>query len=337
MLRFSCPVCAREVFFDDGRCGNCGTELVFDREIAAFVPAEGRHLCTNAALIGCRWVVAQPGYWCSACLLTRKHPAASASEAVANWAAAERAKRHVVVELDRLDLRLEPRDEGAGTGLAIDMEWSDDGSVTIGHDDGVITLDAAEADDARRERLRSRLSEPYRTMLGHLRHEIGHYWWPVLADTGSGTGDRLARIREGFGDERADYQASIDRHYTEGPPDRWRDDHVSAYATMHPWEDWAETFAHYLHLRDTLDTAARFGLTVGVPLLGGQPVIATALADDRSVSLDLLVREWGALTTAVNALNRSMDQPDLYPFALTSAIEAKLAIIHDLVLAGPVR
>ncbi|CAN5515094.1 putative zinc-binding metallopeptidase [soil metagenome] len=337
MLRFACPVCAREVFFDDRRCRNCGTELVFDRGTAEFVPAEGRIRCANAEVIGCTWQAHREGWRCTACLITRHHPTTGSAEATANWAAAERAKRHVVVELDRLGLRLEARDEVAGTGLAIDMEWSPDGSVTIGHEDGVITLDAGEADDARRERLRTRLSEPYRTMLGHLRHEIGHYWWPLLADERAGEAGRLAEVRQVFGDERADYQAAIDRHYAQGPPSGWRTEFVSAYATMHPWEDWAETFAHYLHIRDTLDTACRFGLSVGVPLLGvAEPVAAGILADARDVGVAVLFREWGALTVAVNALNRSMDQPDLYPFALTKAVKAKLSLVHDLVVAGPV-
>ena len=337
MLRFACPVCSREVFFDARRCRGCGTALVFDRDTASFHPAEHRIRCANAELIGCTWQARREGWRCSACLITRHHPADGDDAAVADWAAAERAKRHVVVELDRLGLRLEARDEEAGTGLAVDMAWSADGSVTIGHADGVITLDAAEADDARRERLRTRLAEPYRTMLGHLRHEIGHYWWPVLVDQRSGDTGRLAEVRQLFGDERADYQAAIDRHYADGPPVGWRDQFVSAYATMHPWEDWAETFAHYLHIRDTLDTAARFGLAVGVPLLGSaEPVPASVLADDRDVSLAALFREWGALTVAVNALNRSMDQPDLYPFALSKPVKAKLALVHDLVVAGPV-
>jgi len=337
VLRFACPVCAREVFFDDRRCRNCGTELVFDRGSADFVPAEDRNRCAHAEVIRCPWMAHHPGAFCTACQLTRRRPDPTNREAVANWAAAEQAKRHVVVELDRLGLSLQPRNETEGTGLAIDMEWSDDGSVTIGHNDGIITLDAAEADDARRERLRTRLAEPYRTMLGHLRHEIGHYWWPLLVDEAAGEGGRLAEVRKVFGDERADYQAAIDAHYADGPPDGWRSSYVSAYATMHPWEDWAETFAHYLHIRDTLDTATRFGLAVGVPLLGvEEPVTATAIADDRDVGTAVLFREWGALTVAVNALNRSMDQPDLYPFALSKQVKAKLALVHDLVLAGPV-
>lgn len=345
VLRFSCPVCSAEVFFDDRSCASCGSELVFDRGSASFQRREDRYRCDNAALIGCPWLAPGPIDLCEACALTRTRPPADNAAATEHWALAERAKRHVVVELDRLGLRLRPqRSEGDG-GLAIDMHWSDDGSVTIGHARGVITLDAAEADDVRRAEVQSQMAEPYRTMLGHLRHELGHYWWASLTggsedehESPSGTSFQLDRFREAFGDERADYQASIDRHYAEGPPEGWEERYVSSYATMHPWEDWAECFAHYLHLRDSLDTAAAFGLTVTYPNLGGGVMVhATASADDRTVSIEQLLHQWSTLTIAINALNRSMDLPDLYPFVLNDAVRAKLALVHDLVLAGPVR
>lgn len=343
MLRFSCPACHNEVFFDDRSCRACGTELVFDRASRTFLAREGRFRCHNAPVIGCPWEAAGPAEVCEACRLTRTRPPADNAEATRHWALAERAKRHVVVELDRLGLPLRPQVTEGDGGLAIDMEWSDDGSVTIGHADGVITFDAGEADDARRAELQNRLAEPYRTMLGHLRHEIGHYWWAKLTG-GSEDGSpdaadpRLDRFRATFGDERADYQEAIDRHYRDGPPDGWPRDYVSSYATMHPWEDWAESFAHHLHLRDTLDTAANFGLSVAHPTLDGDPVVrATASADDHDVDLGELLHQWGALTVAVNALNRSMDLPDLYPFVLTAGVRAKLAVVHDLVVAGAIR
>ena len=123
--------------------------------------------------------------------------------------------------------------------------------MVTGHADGVITLDLAESDDVHRERRRAELGEPYRTLLGHFRHEIGHYYWPILVERAGA----LERCRALFGDERADYGEALERHYADGPPADWAERHVSAYATMHPWEDWAETFAHYLHIRDTLQTA----------------------------------------------------------------------------------
>lgn len=336
MQRFSCPVCSAELFFDAAVCGSCGTDLVFERDGRRFAPAAARHRCRNRSVIGCPWEAPEADALCAACALTRTRPPDGHAEAIEHWAIAERATRHVVVELDRLGLRLRPQAAAGDGGLAIDMRWSDDGSVTIGHADGVITLDAGEADDVRRTELREELDEPYRTMLGHLRHEIGHYWWPLL--TGADQGSfQLDRCREVFGDERIDYQAAIDRHYAAGPPEGWRDRYVSAYASMHPWEDFAETFAHYLHLRDALDTAAAFGLSVSYPTLeGAAGVHATASAEDRSIAIDQLLHQWGTLAVAVNALNRSMDLPDLYPFVLTDAVRAKLALVADLVAAGPI-
>ena len=339
--RFSCPICSSELFFDDQACKACGTQVVFDRSGARFLPLEGRYRCDNAPLIGCPWSAPGPIARCEACALTRTRPQADNFVATEHWATAERAKRHVVVELDRLGLRLRPQLEPGDGGLAIDMHWSDDGSVSIGHARGVITLDAAEADDVRRAEVQDRLSEPYRTMLGHLRHELGHYWWTALTG-GTEDGDpavpsfQLDRFRAAFGDERVDYQAAVQRHYDDGPPEGWQQEFISSYASMHPWEDWAETFAHYLHLRDSLDTAAAFGLTVSYPTIdGGVMVHATASADDRGIDVDQLLHQWGSLTVAINALNRSMDLPDLYPFVLNDAVKAKLRLVHDLVLAGP--
>ncbi len=105
--------------------------------------------------------------------------------------------------------------------------------------------------------MRVQMHEPYRTLLGHFRHEVGHYYWDrLIAET---------RWQEGyrnlFGDERASYADALDHHYKNGAPDNWQESSVSAYATMHPWEDWAETWAHYLHMMDAVDTALGFGMS----------------------------------------------------------------------------
>jgi len=52
--------------------------------------------------------------------------------------------------------------------------------VLTSHCNGLITLNIAEADDAERERRRVKFHEPYRTLLGHLRHEVAHYYWDRL-------------------------------------------------------------------------------------------------------------------------------------------------------------
>lgn len=189
-----------------------------------------------------------------------------------------------------------------------------------GHHNGVITLDLAEGDDVHRERLRVSMDEPYRTLLGHFRHEIGHYYFYRLIGPAP---DYLARFRELFGDPDADYQAALDRHYEQGPPPHWDDEHVSSYATMHPAEDWAETFAHYLHVRDTLDTAAAFGFAS-----------AGATFDRRALGpsgFDVIVEMWLPLAWALNMVNRSMGRDDLYPFVLPNAVLEKMRFIHQVV------
>jgi hypothetical protein len=191
-------------------------------------------------------------------------------------------------------------------------------------------INIAEADDAERERRRQGMAEPYRTLLGHLRHESGHYYWERLVRQGPW----LEEFRSCFGDERRDYQVCLQAHYTEGPPPDWQQRFVSAYGSAHPWEDWAETWAHYLHIVDTLETAQAFGLRLS-PAAGSDPALA-AIADFdpyRERSFDSLIDTWLPLTYAVNSLNRSMGQPDLYPFVIAPAVVAKLRFIHDLTIA----
>jgi hypothetical protein len=242
----------------------------------------------------CNWSVAEPDALCESCALTRRRPAQDDPD----YAEAETAKRRLLFELGERGLW--PID---GPELSFELV----GGATTGHADGVITLDLAEADDVHRERMREELHEPYRTVLGHFRHEIGHYYWPILTD------GALDRVRARFGDERADYGEALERHYAEGPPEGWAEDHVSAYATMHPWEDWAETFAHFLHIRDVMQTAAAWGLT-----------------DGADAPMAELVDRWLPLSYALNAVNRSLGHGDLYPYVLTAPVIEKLTLIDDL-------
>ncbi len=269
------------------------------------------HRCRNFDLSGCTWLTRLEGGQCEACDLTRTRPADSDLAGLAQFAQAEAAKRHLLVELDARGFRTD--------GLVFDMlsstgGWGDD--VVIGHANGVITIDVAETDDVRRERIRAELGEPYRTMLGHLRHEVGHYVQQRLV-----TGDRLVRFRQLFGDETADYQAAIDRHYAEGPPDGWAASYLSAYATMHPHEDFAETFAHYLHISDTCETAAEQGL------------IAVDLVPPGRFR-DLVIGVWVPLSIALNQINRSMGKDDLYPFVIPEPVLDKLDFVARLAFAG---
>jgi hypothetical protein len=199
-----------------------------------------------------------------------------------------------------------------------------------GHANGLITLDIDEADDVRREQLRTSLHEPYRTLLGHLRHEVGHYYWDRLVDNTPW----IDAYRELFGDERVDYTAALKKHYEYGPRADWANHHVSSYASVHPWEDWAETWAHYLHMVDTVDTALSFGIDAEEVEIEAEPFKSDALwkPDDAGAQdfLDFL-NSWVELTNVLNELSRSMGQPDFYPFVLPRAAVAKLQFIHNVV------
>jgi hypothetical protein len=212
--------------------------------------------------------------------------------------------------------------------LAFDLLSSRDGPVRIGHEDGLITLDLSESDDAHRERVRLELGEPYRTVLGHLRHEIGHYYWPLLV----ARPHHVEAFRVLFGDERADYARALQEHYRAGPAPVWDDTYVSGYATTHPSEDWAETFAHYLHIRDTLQTANAFGIRVSGPatLTSATPT-PDADAHPEAAAFDTILDEWLPLSYALNGVNRSMGKADLYPFVLSAAVVNKLRFVHEVV------
>jgi hypothetical protein len=313
MRAFTCPVCRHLVTFESTECLHCSTALGFDWDARTIIAGGG---CANRELIGCNGVATG---LCRACALTRTRPP---DEALAQFAVAEAAKRRLVFALLELGLPIDG-------GLTFDFLSSAYGPVTTGHAGGVITLDLAETDPVHREKTRTALAEPYRTVLGHLRHEIGHYYQPILAPEGSAA---LERSRELMGDDRQDYGEALDRYYQHGPPADWPDRHVSAYATMHPWEDWAETFAHYLHIHDVLQTAIAYGVSVaGPPVLAADsaPLYSypAAAPGEFRAMLDALF----PLTYALNAINRSLGEGDLYPFVLAPAVIDKLALIDSLV------
>ncbi|GAA3636733.1 putative zinc-binding metallopeptidase [Microbacterium awajiense] len=325
MQAFRCRVCDGPLFFENSVCVSCGSALGFSREERAIVPVDGVgryidaddliwHVCRNLNLSGCTWLARLEGGQCASCDLTRVRPADGDLEGLANFVPAERAKRHLLVELDRLGLEVVPRSVDPERGLAFDLLSSTLQSVTTGHVDGVITIDLAESDDAHREGLREQLDEPYRTLLGHFRHEIGHYFEWTLVTTDAA----VARSRELFGDERADYQASVDRHYAEGAPADWAKAHISTYATMHPYEDFAETWAHMMHILDTVDTAVAYGLT------------DAATVDAASGMRALVTEVWVPLSTALNVVNRSMGKGDLYPFTIPAPVLDKLEFTASL-------
>lgn len=342
MRDFACPSCGHQLAFENSLCLRCQTRIGFDPDAVTLVaivdedappadgavPADAYRLCDNMHLARCNWIVRvaedeEGPALCASCTLTRTRPGDDDAAALDAFAEAEAAKRRLLVELTELRLPVVSRDDDTETGLAFDLLSSRDAPVVTGHASGVITLDLAEGDDAHREALRVQMAEPYRTLLGHFRHEIGHYYQTVLVTSEQDRKEFTAL----FGDPDQDYQAALDRYYADGPVAGWQDVHVSAYASMHPAEDWAETFAHYLHLRDTLDTAAEFGLA---------PAVASL--DRRRIDpggFDRLIESWLPLTWSLNMLNRSMGRPDLYPFVLAPAVLDKMRFVHARIVDSP--
>ena len=334
MRAFACGRCGLLVTFESTDCLRCGAALGFAwpaRELRTFA-GRAAPRCANAAIAACNWIPERDGELCFSCALTRLRPADTDGDGLRALARAEAAKRRLLFDLGELGLPIPTRAGGDPHGLAFELLSSASEPVTTGHADGLVTLDLAEADDAHRTRVRAEMGEPYRTLLGHFRHEVGHFYFGVLA---AGDDARLARARAAFGDERADYQAALDRHYAQGPPADWPQRFVSAYATMHPAEDWAETFAHLLHIRDTLQTAASFGLTVEGPAVGERdPALASEPEEVEDADLRTLLGDWLALSYALNAINRSMGHDDLYPFVLSPPVIEKLACVDGLIASA---
>ncbi|RKT33481.1 hypothetical protein DEU34_2079 [Microbacterium sp. AG1240] len=315
MKRFQCEVCGHEVFFDSSVCVRCGTQLGYvweDDRVASVSASSPWSRCANAGRAGCTWLVSRDAELCQSCALTRTRPADDDLEGLSLFPVAEESKRHLLRDLARLNFPVVGKAADEEGGLAFDLLSSVDADVTIGHADGVVTIDLAEGDDSYREKVRRRLAEPYRTMLGHFRHETGHYFeWRLVEST-----PRIDEARDLFGDERADYQEAIDRHYADGSPDDWQDRFISEYATMHPYEDFAETWAHYLHIHDTLETAVAFDLVAPI---------------DPDLAFDTLVTEvWSPFATSMNVVNRSLGQRDLYPFVLPRRVVEKLVFVDSL-------
>ena len=202
-------------------------------------------------------------------------------------------------------------------------------SILTGHDNGVITINVAEADDAERERRRLQMHEPYRTLLGHFRHEVGHYYWDRLIKDSP----RLEAFRAVFGDERKDYAQALQEYYQQGPPANWQQQFISIYASSHPWEDWAETWANYLHMTDTLETAATCGLMLH-PGRKDEPTLPAPPKAGPNTSFERLLEGWFPLTYVLNNLNRGLGLPDGYPFVLSTPTLDKLRFVHDTVHAA---
>jgi len=352
MKLFQCQNCGQLLYFENTICVKCGHALGYlpaqnslltltptqdNRWLAANAPSIAYRYCANFAYGACNWLVAADDVepFCLACQLNRTIPDVNQAAYVERWQKLENAKHRLIYALLQFNLPVISKAVDDEWGLAFDFLAADAATeqskpVTTGHADGVITINIAEADDANREQIRQSLAEPYRTILGHFRHEIAHYYWMRFAQSQ----EWIDGFRQHFGDERADYGTSLAQHYTNPPSEQWRNNFISSYAEAHPWEDWAETWAHYLHLVDTLETAYTFGIQVR-PQLGTDASLSTNMTFNAYEQSDFerLINNWLPITFAVNSLNRSMGQPDLYPFVLTQAVLTKMAYVHNSIRA----
>ena len=354
MKIFHCDHCDHVVFFENTQCVHCGHLLAFLPDVSrmgSLDPVDAglwrsplpemnertyRQCANYTDQQVCNWAVvaSDPESLCVACRLTRVIPDLAIPEHRDAWCRLEAAKRRLVYTLLGMGLPLVSKQHDAVAGLEFDFlsdaPTVDQPPVLTGHADGVITVNVAEANDSERERRRAQLHEPYRTLLGHFRHESGHYYWNWLI---SGS-DRLTAFRELFGDERQDYGEALRRYYETGPVANWFDRFVSAYACSHPWEDWAETWAHYLHMTDALETAAECGLSIR-PRRSGEPSLRQIpkWRGSSPAFFNRLIDSWFPLTYVLNNLNRGLGLPDAYPFVLSPPAIEKLRFVHQTVAA----
>lgn len=322
MHRFQCPSCAHEVFFANTTCLSCGTTLVYAPD-AGFLPSTtGAAGCANRAVIGCNWSAEDADGLCLSCRHTALVPDLGVQGNTERWARIESAKRPVIRALHHLNL---PLADAQGNPAPVFQFKGDpfdrrQPRIVTGHRNGTITLNIAEADDAEREAMRSAMGEPYRTLSGHFRHEVAHHYWDVLTAEKPALLDTLRAV---FGDERQDYAAALRAHYDNGPPADWEATYVSAYASAHPAEDFAETWAHVLHLLEGLETARAFGLvTERLPL---------EMAELVALPMTGLTGVWIDLCAALNVVNQAMGHETFYPFVLNPPVIAKMEAVRQLI------
>jgi hypothetical protein len=344
MRTFECARCHNRVHFESVSCLKCGTALGFNPTTMTMVPFEigalgksaaksqgsGLRYCANAAHGVCNWLTARTGHErCVACQMNRTIPNLSEPGSLAAWRALELAKKRLVYGLLRFRLPLVMSTAAPGEGpLTFDFARN----TVTGHRDGVITIDVLEADAVERERQRQRFGEPYRALLGHLRHESGHFYWTVLVESVG----QLADFRQLFGDDRQDYAAALARHHARsasgGARADWQAAHVSAYASAHPWEDWAETWAHYLHLVDAVDSAEAEGMEPRASGFSLSTIFTNKKPDVYAdVTFATLMERWTPLAIGLNNLSRSIGHADFYPFVIPPPVVDKLAFVHRVV------
>lgn len=349
MKLFKCDNCGQLLHFENTRCENCASPLGFEStqlELYSLqVVEEGivtllknpgirYRYCANHTYNVCNWLIPadSEATFCRACSFNHTIPNLSKPDYVTRWMKIEIAKHRLIYSLLRLQVPLQNKIEDPDKGLSFDFiaseKTADQKPVLTGHLNGLITLNIAEADDIEREMARMRMDEVYRTVLGHFRHETGHYFWDLFI----ANSDKLEAFRNLFGDEQQDYKAALENYYQQGPREDWQQQYISAYASSHPWEDWAETWAHYLHIIDTLETAHSFGLSLDPDPADASPDMSIEITTDpyRQKNFNRIIKQWIPLTIAMNSLNRSMGLSDSYPFIINTAVMQKLQFIHQV-------
>lgn len=373
MKRFycHCPDQA-EIFFESTTCLGCdrligfndvlGIVTSFDRTSKPdeyFCEADGEvyRQCENYLQYGvCNGMVGRvpddtvpSPELCFGCHFNNTVPDTNAENTIPLWRKLEAAKRRTLFTLTNLGLPLQDRAQQPEWGLQFDFiadrnsadhfesPLVDQEPVFTGHNQGVVTINLAEADDVARTNMKADMNERYRTLLGHFRHEIGHFFWDRLVQPDK---HALSQYRILFGDERADYQTALKAHYSDGPSANWQQDFITPYAASHPWEDWAETWAHYLHMIDTLETAKSFDVQLSVTTpsaaegdvkLPQEEGTGSEMLYAKQTDIGVILGAWVKLSVTLNALNRSMGLEDAYPFVLTAKIREKLAFVHNVV------
>jgi hypothetical protein len=350
MKLFKCQSCQQILYFENTVCVKSGHRLGYIPETATLAALEPTgdtwralgtsggsfRFCANAEHAACNWLIdaSSSESLCVSCRHNRTIPDLNIVSNLEAWQKIEIAKHRLFYSLLRFRLPMPSQIEDPVEGLAFDflaeLPHANGPKVMTGHDNCLVTIALAEADDAYREQSRVAMHEPYRTLLGHFRHETGHYFWDRLVrDRG-----RLDACRAMFGDDRQDYGQALQAYYNIGAPADWQSRFVSMYATSHPWEDFAETWAHYLHIVDTLEIARAFGLSTHPALTRGDELDASVEFDPyRAAGMSPLIDAWLPLSLALNSLNRAMGLSDLYPFVLSPPAIDKLGFVHELVHA----
>lgn len=306
--------CGQKVYFYNHSCVRCGRQLAFDSGALAMIaevsPGDGVPACANrTTAVNCNWtpLAGNDAGFCLSCAMSKTIPMLDKPGNEERWRKLEDAKRRLIYDLLMLGL---PVDRNR-----LEFHFKEDRRtnpdvgehhVTTGHSRGEITINAAEADEVFRETMRQAMNEPWRTLLGHMRHESGHYYFTELVNDAN-----LAEVRQHFGDESEDYDTALTAYYERGPQPDWQQNFISAYASAHPAEDWAECWAHYLHIRSVLAVA----------------VDAKLLPDGNN-----WYERFVELVLSLNEIMRSLGLPDAYPFVLTDAVVAKIECVHRVLV-----